>query len=153
MRHNAPVLSGQHSTHNNGEHGIYNSNSADYVTIHGNQSHSNYGCGIHSNGDLSMGGDGQISFATIENNAIWDNGVGGGSAVNCDGVSDSIIRNNLMYNNHASGISLYAGDAAEGSSRDKVYNNTIIMASNGRYNINIAGAFGGQPVNSTNLSR
>jgi PKD repeat protein len=139
-------------THNNGEHGIYNSNSADYVTLRGNQSHSNYGCGLHNNGDISMGGDGLISFATIENNVIWDNGVGGGSAINCDGVSDSIIRNNLMYNNHASGISLYGGDSAECSSRDQVYNNTIIMPSNGRWAINIPSAGGGQPSHPTGNS-
>jgi len=141
-------------THNNGEHGIYNANSSDYVTLRGNQSYSNFGCGIHNNGDISMGGDGQISYATIERNTIWDNGAppGGGSAINCDGVSDSIIRNNLLYGNHASGISLYGGDSAEGSSRDQVYNNTIVMAADGRYNINISGAIGGQPVNSTGIS-
>ncbi len=98
-------------THDNGEHGIYNSNNADYVTIRGNRSHTNHGCGIHNNGDISMGGDGVISYETIEKNVIWDNGVGGGAAINCDGVSDSIIRNNLLYGNHASGITLYGGDA------------------------------------------
>jgi len=124
-------------SYSNGEHGIYNSNSADHVTIRGNRSLVNYGCGNHNNGDISMGGDGIISYETIEGNTFWDNGVGGGSAINCDGVSDSIIRNNLIYGNHASGISLYGGDAAECSSRDKVYNNTVIQPSDGRWAINI----------------
>jgi parallel beta-helix repeat protein len=121
----------------NGEHGIYQSNSGDYPTIRGNLLHHNYGCGIHMNGDLSMGGDGQISYVTVERNIIWENGTGGGSAINGDGISDGIIRNNLCYDNHASGISLYAGDGAQGSSRNKVYNNTIIMPSDGRWAVNI----------------
>ncbi|KYF63203.1 hypothetical protein BE11_40645 [Sorangium cellulosum] len=39
--------------------------------------------------------------------------------------------------NHASGISLYAIDGSEGSSRNKVYNNTIVMAEGSRWVINI----------------
>ena len=132
-------------THDNGEHGIYNSNSADHGTLRGNRSHSNYGCGIHNNGDLSMGGDGVMSYVTIEQNVLWDNGVGGGAAINCDGVSDSIIRNNLIYGNHAGGITLYAIDAAEGSSRNKVYNNTIVQPSDGRWAVNIPASTDGQP--------
>src|SRR5262249_26896498 len=54
-------------------------------------------------------------------------------AINCDGVDDSIFRNNLLYNNHASGISLFSTDGAHGSSRNKVYNNTIVMAPDGRF--------------------
>jgi len=54
-----------------------------------------------------------------------------------DGASDNIVRNNLLYNNHASGISLYAIDGGEGSSRNKVYNNTIVMAPNSRWCVNI----------------
>jgi len=127
-------------TNNNGEHGIYHSNSADYPTIRGNNSHNNYACGIHMNGDKSMGGDGQISYALVEQNVIWDNGAGGGgSGINCDGVSDSVFRNNLLYLNHASGISLYSIDGTFGSSRDKVYNNTIVfpVSTEGRHCINI----------------
>ena len=110
-------------SYGNHEHGIYHSNSGDYPIIRGNRSHHNDGCGIHMNGDLNMGGDGIISHAIVENNVIWENGKPrGGSAINCDGVSDSIIRNNLCYDNHASGISLYAIDATEGSSRTVVCN-------------------------------
>lgn len=121
----------------NSEHGLYHSNSADYPTIRGNRLHHNANAGIHINGDLSQGGDGIISFGLIEKNVIWENGVGGGSGINCDGLSDSIIRNNLLYANHASGISLYAIDAAAGASRNQVLHNTIIQASNGRWCLNI----------------
>ncbi|MFN0108971.1 MAG: right-handed parallel beta-helix repeat-containing protein [Blastocatellia bacterium] len=121
----------------NSEHGLYHSNSADYPTIRGNRLHHNANAGIHINGDLSQGGDGVISFGLIEKNVIWENGVGGGSGINCDGLSDSIIRNNLLYANKASGISLYAIDAAAGASRNQVLHNTIIQASNGRWCLNI----------------
>ena len=130
----------------NGEHGIYHSNSADYPTIRGNRSHHNHAAGIHMNGDrFQTPGDGIISFALVEKNIIYENGVGGGSGINCDGVSDSIFRNNLIYNNHASGISLYGIDGSEGSSRNKVYNNTIIMSAGARWCINIPAATDGQP--------
>ena len=119
------------------EHGIYVSNSADRPVIRGNLVRGNRNCGIHMNGDLSQGGDGIISNALIENNVIFDNGQGGGSAINGDGVQDSIIRNNLLYENHSSGISLYRIDGSAGSRNNRVINNTILMAGNARWAINI----------------
>lgn len=127
-------------SYSNGEHGIYYSNSGDYPTIKRNRSHNNYGCGIHMNGDASMGGDGIISGAVVERNIIYDNGTGGGSGINMDGVTDSIIRNNLIYNMHASGISLYNTDGAVCSSNNWVINNTVITAADGRWALNIPGA-------------
>jgi parallel beta-helix repeat protein len=140
---NHPVIQNNISYHN-GEHGIYQSNSGDYPTIRGNQIHHNHAAGIHMNGDISQGGDGIISFATVEKNVIWENGVGGGSGINCDGVDNSIFRNNLLYSNHASGISLYAIDGAHGSSGNLVYNNTIVMAADGRWAVNIPKSSGGK---------
>jgi parallel beta-helix repeat protein len=119
------------------EHGIYFSNSADHPVIRYNTCHHNYGNGIHMNGDESMGGDGLITDATVECNIIYENGVGGGSGINCDGVAESRIFNNLLYLNHSSGISLYQIDASAGSYNTKVYNNTIISASDGRWCLNI----------------
>jgi parallel beta-helix repeat protein len=88
------------------QHGIYFSNSADNPVIRGNTVFSNNANGIHMNGDVSQGGDGIISNALVEDNIIYDNGRAGGSGINCDGVKNSRIQNNLLYNNHASGISL-----------------------------------------------
>ncbi|HEY7543447.1 MAG TPA: PKD domain-containing protein, partial [Blastocatellia bacterium] len=140
-----PLIQNNES-YSNGEHGIYQSNSGDNPTIRGNNLHHNFAAGLHMNGDRNFTpGDGIISFALVEKNIVWENGVGGGSGINCDGVSDSIIRNNLLYNNRASGISLYAIDGAEGSSRNRVYNNTIVMPSNGRWCINIPPSAEGQP--------
>jgi hypothetical protein len=121
------------------EHGIYISNSSDYPTVRGNRLHHNNGCGLHMNGDISMGGDGIISYALVEGNIIYENGDGGGSGINMDGVTDSIVRNNLLYDNHASGISIYQIDGGSGSHDNRVLNNTLIMASDGRWGINIPG--------------
>jgi parallel beta-helix repeat protein len=119
------------------EHGIYHSNSGDNPIIRYNVCHDNNGCGIHMNGDESMGGDGLITNATIEGNIIYGNGAAGGSGINCDGVANSRIFNNLIYDNHASGISLYRIDGTDGSYNTKVYNNTVINAEDGRWSLNI----------------
>jgi parallel beta-helix repeat protein len=138
-----PTIQNNESAFNT-EHGIYHSNSADFPTIQGNRSHHNNGAGIHMNADYSSKcpcgstvRDGIISFAVVENNILYENGTGGGSAINADGVDDSIFRNNLMYTNHASGISLFSVDGSHGSSRNKVYNNTVVQASDGRWCLNI----------------
>ncbi|MHC4713466.1 MAG: DNRLRE domain-containing protein [Planctomycetota bacterium] len=131
----------------NGEHGIYCNNSCDYGTIRGNTCYSNTACGIHMNGDLSMGGDGIMSFWLVEKNVCYQNP--SGSAINCDGVWDSKIFNNLLYNNQGSGISLYAGDGTAGSSNNLVYNNTVLMPSDGRWALNIPVSTGSNPANNT----
>jgi parallel beta-helix repeat protein len=115
------------------EHGIYVSNSADNPIVRGNTSFSNRGCGIHMNSDASAGGDGVITGALIENNIIYDNGVGGGSAINMDGVSNSIVRNNVLYNNHATGIALYRIDGTHGAWNNVIVNNTVRVAADGRW--------------------
>jgi hypothetical protein len=128
------------------EHGIYVSNSADRPVIRGNIVWGNSGNGIHMNGDASLGGDGIISNALVENNIIYDNGVTGGSGINCDGVQNSRFQNNLLYNNHASGISLYRIDGGGPSINNVVVNNTVLMASNGRWALNIQHASTGNQV-------
>jgi len=119
------------------QHGIYHSNSGDHPIIRYNTCHDNNGCGIHMNGDSSMGGDGLITNAIVEGNILYGNGAAGGSGINCDGVANSEIFNNLIYDNHTSGISLYRIDSYDGSYNTKVYNNTIINADNGRWCVNI----------------
>ena len=119
------------------QHGIYVGNSGDRPVIRGNLIFGNNANGIHMNGDISQGGDGIITGALVEANVIYDNGVGGGSGINCDGVQDSLIRNNLIYDEHASGISLYQIDGGGPSTGNRVLNNTVLIASNGRWALNI----------------
>lgn len=115
------------------EHGIYIGNSSKRPTVRGNRSHDNTGCGIHMNADLGCGPDGVISGAIVENNVIWNNGRKGGGGINMDGVRDSVIANNLLYDNHASGIVAFQMNGAKGPAGLKIVNNTIIMAPDARY--------------------
>ena len=119
------------------EHGIYVSNSGDRPVIRGNKSWGNIRNGIHMNGDAEQDGDGIISNALVSGNTIYNNGVQGGSGINMDGVQNSRIENNLIYDTHASGISLYRIDGGGPSSGNVVVNNTIHQASNGRWALNI----------------
>lgn len=126
------------------EHGVYLSNSADNHIVRGNRIWNNSSQGFHCNSDESQGGDGVTTGVLVENNIIWNNAIGGvyidangvertsnggGSAINFDGVRESVIRNNVLYNNHASGISLYRIDGKLGAGDNVVVNNTIINGS------------------------
>jgi hypothetical protein len=127
------------------EHGIYASNSADRPVIRGNIVHDNAACGIQINADvdekpdadcawLQAGGaaDGVCTGAIIEDNVIFGNGVRGGGAINLDGVQSSVVRNNLLYDNHATGIVNYQGDGAEGPRGMEILGNTLIQAHGAR---------------------
>jgi parallel beta-helix repeat protein len=118
------------------EHGIYVSNSGDRPIIRNNIIFGNHGSGIHMNGDVSQGGDGTISNALVSGNVIYNNGLAG-SGINMDGVQNSLIENNLIYDNHSSGISLYQIDAAKPASNNVIVNNTIRIADDGRWALNI----------------
>ena len=128
------------------EHGIYFGNSADDPIIRYNHCFDNYANGIHMNGDASLGGDGTISNAQVYGNVIHGNGEGGGSGINCDGVVNSVFFNNLLFDNHASGISLYQIDGGVPSTGNKVFNNTIINATDARWCVNITDACAGNQV-------
>jgi len=116
------------------EHGIYVSNSSDRPVVRYNICHHNNNIGIHMNGDLSAGGDGIISNARIYGNILYENGLAAG--VNMDGLEDPEVYNNLIFNNHsAQGIALFQQDGAIPTSGAKIYNNTIIVPSDGRWGI------------------
>lgn len=104
------------------QHGLYLSNSGDNQIVENSTFHDNNGCGIHHNGDASMGGDGIISNSTIRNNVLYRNGLGGGSAINLDGVMDSRVYNNLIYDNYAKGIGTYMIDGAAAGNNIIAYN-------------------------------
>jgi Periplasmic copper-binding protein (NosD) len=128
------------------EHGIYVGNSANRPVIRGNRSWGNNVCGIHINADKSAGGDGIITGALVENNVIFGNGKKGGGGINCDGVQGSRIQNNLLYDNHSSGITLYR-DCGGGPSKDNVVvNNTVIMARDARWALSIQNGSTGNTV-------
>ena len=124
-------------TNSQDEHGIYVSNSADAPIVRYNTLYGNNANGLHMNGDASMGGDGVISNARIHGNTVFGNGAAGGSGINCDGVVNAEIFNNVLYDNHSSGISLYRIDGGAPSTGNKVFNNTVINAADARWCLNI----------------
>jgi hypothetical protein len=128
------------------EHGIYVSNSGDRPVIRRNHVWGNNANGIHMNGDLSQGGDGVISGAVVEGNLIHGNGRAGGSGINGDGLQSSRIVNNILYDNHASGISLYRIDGGQPARNNLVAHNTIVQAADARWAINIQNASTGNRV-------
>ena len=135
------------------EHGIYVSNSGDRPIVRRNVLWGNHSCGLHMNGDLSQGGDGVISGALVERNLLYGNGDGdpafgapGGSAINCDGVQGSTIRNNLIWDNHKTGIALYRIDGGGPSSGNLVHSNTIHNASDARWCLHVSDGSTGNTV-------
>ena len=140
------LIEGNSTSNSVVEHGIYVSNSGDRPVIRGNLIFDNNANGIHMNGDISLGGDGVISDALVENNVIFGNGVAGGSGINCDGVQNSLIRNNLIYDTHASGISLYQIDGGAPSNGNRVLNNTVLVADDGRWALNVQDGSSGNVV-------
>jgi parallel beta-helix repeat protein len=119
----------------NAEHGIYVSNSADNPVMRGNRSHDNGANGLQINGDASTGGDGVISNWLIEDNVVANNG--GASAINLDGATFGMLRNNLVYGNANGGIALFMGDSAEASHDNVVVNNTVFDPTGARFAIQI----------------
>lgn len=116
------------------EHGIYVSNSGDRPIVRFNECYGNNFIGIHMNGDLSAGGDGIISDAQVYGNVLHDNNMSAG--LNMDGLENPIVYNNVIYNNHTGqGIALFQGDGAIATQGAKIFNNTILVPSDGRWGI------------------
>ncbi|MFH1017078.1 MAG: right-handed parallel beta-helix repeat-containing protein [Pseudomonadota bacterium] len=125
-----------HDTGTNGldrGHCMYLANAgSDDTTIRGNLV---YNCGVagaaamHFNGDDSVGGDGYQTGLLIERNVIHDTLQNG---LNMDGVGDSTIQNNLVYNVARYAIDAYAIDASAGPRNLKVVNNTFIGSSSAK---------------------
>ena len=118
-------------SHDNGEHGIYMSNSADNGISRGNTCYGNVANGLQNNADVSMGGDGEMSNWLHERNTLYSNTNG----YNFDGLTHSTIRNNLIYNNKSKGFSVYGGDSAVSSHNDRFLNNTVVNQATAYYDL------------------
>lgn len=148
------------------QHGIYLSNSGDRPTIRENDVHDNDASGIQINADFGMKpdtdrrgkslydgpADGITTGAVIEKNLVRGNGWGRlandgkhrGAAVNLDGVQDSVVNGNLLYDNGGTGIVLYGdedgiadgdpkdGDGREGPKGVTIEQNIVVMPSGSR---------------------
>ena len=107
---------GWHSNGNYG-HGIYVAGASDNCVLRGNYVHDNLYTGIQFNGDPD-----NVSGALVEQNRVQDNG---GNGFNCDGLRNSIVRNNLITGWQNFGIVLFKIDAALPSTGNLIVNNTF----------------------------
>jgi hypothetical protein len=135
------------------EHGIYVSNSADNPAIVANTSHDNFAAGIQINADPALDGDGVITNALVDSNVVYNNGVGGAAGINLASVRSSLVINNLLYENHASGIVGWDDDAgiAFGSRENRIFNNTVVQAVDGRFALSLTHGSAGNAVNNNIL--
>jgi parallel beta-helix repeat protein len=110
--------------HDNGDlgHGIYVAD-ADGAIVRGNVIHNNDYIGIHLNGDPNL-----VSNALIAGNRIYDNGQNG---INCDGLVNSRVENNVIWGFESFGICLFQIDASAPSTGNVIVNNTIVSTASG----------------------
>jgi parallel beta-helix repeat protein len=133
------VIENNTAVNSNQGHGIYLTNSADNPVVRGNRVTNNYFSGIYLNGNVAAGsGDGLITGAVIEGNTISGNGAGGGASITLDGVQNSTVRNNLIFEARAWGIQFYGIGSAAGSRNNTVVNNTVITAAGGQWAVRIS---------------
>ncbi len=118
------------------EHGIYHSNSGDRALIVGNHCHDNHASGIQINADPSAGDDGISSDCAVERNLIVGNGEGGGAAINLASVRDSVVRNNVIFGNEATGIAMWDdGQGTQWGCQDNLieHNTVVHFSGEGRF--------------------
>ena len=130
---------------NNGYHGIYFSQSGDNLIARNNHLIGNQSSGIQINAiqegaTSDPNSDGLSKNCTLEGNTITGCGSRGGAAFNLMGLQNSLVANNLIYNNLAGGITAWDDGAGSsyGSKNNRFYHNTILFQSGkGRYGVQI----------------
>jgi hypothetical protein len=111
------------------ESGLAIASSSTNYAVRGNEISDVGGIGIRNDGVWAPFVPGINTNAAIEGNTIHDVGFGvGGPAIGADGLQDSIVRNNLVYHAHGTGLSFAMVNASGGSKDDLVVNNTVVMA-------------------------
>jgi hypothetical protein len=136
-----------------GSNGISIMASSDRPVIRWNHVYGNRYAGIQIDADYerpdsdgTYGGavDGLTTGAVVAGNVVAANGAGGGAAINLDGVKDSLLVNNVLYDNLAAGLAAYGdadgvpgdgldggtdydGEGRFGPSGLRIVHNTIIM--------------------------
>jgi parallel beta-helix repeat protein len=137
------LIEGNSASGSVASHGIYLANGgSDNTILRGNHCFNNHVNGIHLNGDedVGPGGDGLHTGITIENNIIHGNAANG---LDLDGMQDSLIRNNLIYNNGRNAVRAFAIDAAAGPKNLSIVNNTLVVPSGSGWPIKLTEDLGG----------
>lgn len=132
--------------------GLNISDNGDRPVIKGNEVYDNFLSGIFVAGDPTYGGDGLISKAIISHNILYNNGRSS-AAINLDGAPEAVIFNNLICDNHNTGIALTQSSGSGPSHSALIYNNTIINMEDARWNIFInKGSYGAKIYNNILLN-
>ncbi|MDA0989866.1 MAG: right-handed parallel beta-helix repeat-containing protein [Verrucomicrobia bacterium] len=122
------------------QHGVYFS-TTDHPVVRRCHIFDNAACGIHFNGDKREGGDGLISGGVVEDNVIHGNGRLGGAAVNMDSAEQMTVRNNLIFDNRAGGITAFSQDGLRAGDGNRILNNTVVFQrGQGRFAVQLIGA-------------
>jgi len=138
------VIEANTATGSQSSHGIYLANGgSDDTVLRGNRCSGNAKNGIHFNGDLSIGGDGLHSGLTIDGNILYDNVANG---LDMDGVQDSTVVNNVIYNNGRNGVRAFQIDAAAGPRRLTIVNNTVSIPAGGGWAVKLSEDGGGHVI-------
>ena len=133
------LIENNYITGSSREHGIYISNSGDNVSLVENKIFGALGCGIHMNGDLSMGGgtysvgDGIISNVLISKNLIENVGEIGGAAINLDGIENIKVTENILWNVKSAGITVFKHNGAIVSKNVDIAKNIIKLSKDSRW--------------------
>jgi hypothetical protein len=138
------LAEGNSSSGSKAEHGMYLTNAgSDNTTLRGNRLFNNAKDGLHMNGDIRYGGDGIHKNVVIDGNIIYGNAV---NAMDLDGVQDTTIQNNLVYDNGRNGVRVFQIDASAGPKNLRIINNTIVMRSGGGWAIKLTEDAGGHVI-------
>ncbi|HEY2588812.1 MAG TPA: right-handed parallel beta-helix repeat-containing protein, partial [Tepidisphaeraceae bacterium] len=118
-----------------GQHGIYIGNACTSPVVMYNTSFNNGRSGIQLNGDKqeNPATTGIIDHATIEFNVCYNDALtSSAAAISLDGTQDSVIGDNLLYDNHGNGIVLFPADGGTlnggvdpASSNNLIVDNTV----------------------------
>lgn len=138
------LAEGNSASGSKASHGLYLTNAgSDNTTLRGNRLFNNAKDGLHMNGDILYGGDGIHKNVVIDGNIIYGNAV---NAMDLDGVQDTTIQNNLVYDNGRNGVRVFQIDASAGPKNLRIINNTIVMRSGGGWAIKLTEDAGGHVI-------
>ena len=102
---------------------------SDGLTISGNVIHGNAFGGIQlTDATTSVV---ELQEVSVLGNTLYENGAGGFAAVSLQGAKNSLVANNLLYRNLGRGIELVAEGSGNGSLANRVFNNTVVQATDG----------------------
>ncbi|MCC2672425.1 MAG: putative secreted protein, partial [Armatimonadetes bacterium] len=155
--HSSDLLVENCTVSGNGSHGVYFSEGGDRLRLLGCRLSGNQRAGVQINAHQEDGVTADSNFdglsvnCRIERNSISGNGAIGGAAIALMGVCDSLVANNLVFDNLAAGMTLWddEGGPDYACKGNRIYFNTIVSTrSRGYHGVKFeAGSTGNELMN------